>query len=201
MPGEKPPRHRGSLLDCTSAMPGLKWGIQLCTSHYELGAVHLPSAEVKMQHVTGSAWAEATEICCIHRARGTYILARAFRLFAKQTPKKPAARIKARVQAQEGEPAQVSLEIIPVCSHHAVSVRWACLCGHGCHPAVYLSRHLPDTVDELQEDGRAIRIRVVLVPMADSLQQQDKEHQSHRASWGNCFMGSALSHLNLSQQL
>lgn len=36
MPGEKSPRHRWSLLDCTSAMPGLKWGTQLCTSHYEL---------------------------------------------------------------------------------------------------------------------------------------------------------------------
>lgn len=50
-------------------------------------------------------------------------------------------------------------------------------------PAVYLSRHLPDAVDELQEDGRAIGVRVVLVPVADSLKQQDREHESHRASW------------------
>ena len=45
----------------------------------------------------------------------------AFRLFAKQTPRKLVARVKTRAEAQEGEPVQVSLEIIPVARHCAVS--------------------------------------------------------------------------------
>lgn len=93
-------------------------------------------------------------------------------------------------------------EILHIVNHSCVQT----LCHVWVHwlwspPAVYLSCHLPDTVDELQEDRRAIRICVILVPMANSLKQKDKELESHRASWGICWGQLSATHLNLYQQL
>ena len=52
----------------------------------------------------------------------------ACRLFAKQTPRKLAARVKARAEAQEGKPVKVGLEITSMARHCHIVVQW--LCGH-----------------------------------------------------------------------
>ena len=38
----------------------------------------------------------------------------------------------------------------------------------------YLAGHLPNAVDELDEDGRAVGVRVVLVPVADPLDRKQE---------------------------
>jgi len=39
----------------------------------------------------------------------------------------------------------------------------------------YLSGHLPDAVDELDEERRALRVGVVLVSVTDALQKQEAQ--------------------------
>lgn len=80
---------------------------------------------------------------------------------------------------------QVSLEMTPVAGHHAMS--WYSGFVDTCHAAIYLSCHLPDTVDELEEDRRAIRVCVILISMANPLKQSRTKNKSHGVSWGNCW--------------
>lgn len=62
-----------------------------------------------------------------------------------------------------------------------------------CHPAIYLSCHLPDAVDELEEDRRAIRVCMILISMANSLKQSRITNRSHSGLRGEKVGASPVS--------
>lgn len=116
-------------LSWTVPLPCLAWSEALSSVHHIMNWEQYICLQKKLKwslsccsldQVTGSAWAEATGIYCTHHDRDWHYQVPLGSLLSR-LPKKPAARIKARVRAREGEPAQVSLEIIPASRRCAMS--------------------------------------------------------------------------------
>lgn len=111
----------------------------------------------------------------------------AFRLPAKVRQSRHLSESnKTKAEAQEGEPVWVlGPDPVPHCGTVALQT---------CCSAIYLSCHLPDTIDELEEDRRAICICVILISMANSLEQSTTKNMRCTEFHGEAAGGSSQSH-------